>query len=143
MTKLLKASLLTMGIVSVMGLTACQSTPQQSQAKQHTPNGERHFKGPHGQWHGADRHHKGPRAHDRRAPLTAEQRAELDKKRSERLAQYQAKRDAIAKACEGKVGQTIAIKVGEKTVNGTCQVNFKPERLTPQKVENSTTPANS
>jgi hypothetical protein len=66
--------------------------------------------------------------------MTEEQKAAMQTRRAER----QATMEALQKACEGKVGQTISIKVGEKTFDGTCQVRFKPTRtdktVTDQKV---------
>lgn len=141
MKNLIKASLLSVGILSVMGLTACQSNPQQAQAKQQMQNkGERQFhkderRHEHARGHHHQQRHFGGRGDDRRTPLTAEQRAEFEKKRTERLAQHQAQRAAIAKACEGKAGQNITVKIGEKSIEGSCQVQFRPtrpERLTPK-----------
>ena len=139
MTKLLKASLLSVGILSVMGLTACQSTPQSANAKQQMhQKGDRYaHHGDRKHWQGHSGHHeKHMRMHkSERTPLTAEQRAEFEKKRTERLAQHQAQRDAITKACEGKAGQKVSLQVSNKTIEGTCEVQFRPtrpERLNPR-----------
>lgn len=139
----IKVALLSVGLLSLMGLTACQSTPTHTQTQQNkVAKGEEHRYG--------DRHHhahdrrgmharaahaqhlqhrgfSGP-GEDRRAPMTAEQRGAFEKVRAERQAQRTAHRQAIQDACAGKIGQEIAIKIGEKPVNGTCQVNFRPTR---------------
>ena len=129
MKKSIKASLVVVGLTSLLGLTACQSTPQASQAKaQNVTKSERHFKGEgrhHFKGHNY-RHHdfRGQRGELRRGPLTEEQKATFEKLRADR----QAKFEALQKACEGKAGQDIAVKFGENTIEGTCQVNFKPKR---------------
>ncbi|QIO06833.1 hypothetical protein [Acinetobacter shaoyimingii] len=72
--------------------------------------------------------HKGPQQN--REPLTDAKRAELTQKFDARLAKLQQRQQAIAQACQGqKVGQTVQIKVGEKTLNGQCQVRFQPNAI--------------
>lgn len=61
-------------------------------------------------------------------PLTDAKRAELTKQFDQRLAERQAKQQAIMKACQGKTdGSTVAIKVGEQQINGKCEVRFQPK----------------
>ncbi|OTG80856.1 hypothetical protein B9T33_07705 [Acinetobacter sp. ANC 5054] len=61
-------------------------------------------------------------------PMTDAQRAELTKQFDQRLAQRQAKQQAIAKACQGKTdGTAVAFKVGEQQINGKCEVRFQPK----------------
>lgn len=62
--------------------------------------------------------------------LTDAKRAELTKAYDQRLAQRQAQQQALAKACVGQShGKAVQIKVGEKTLNGQCQVHFQPEKM--------------
>lgn len=59
--------------------------------------------------------------------LTDAKRAELVKQYDQRLAQHQARQQAMANACNGKTaGQTVQIKLGDKSVNGQCSLRFKP-----------------
>ena len=59
--------------------------------------------------------------------LTDAKRAELVKQYDQRLAQRQARQQAMANACNGKTtGQTVQIKLGDKSVNGQCSLRFKP-----------------
>ena len=61
-------------------------------------------------------------------PLTDTKRAELTKQFDQRLAERQAKQQAIMKACQGKTdGSAVAIKVGEQQINGKCEVRFQPK----------------
>ena len=61
-------------------------------------------------------------------PLTDAKRAELTKQFDQRLAERQAKQQAIMKACQGKTdGSAVAIKVGEQQINGKCEVRFQPK----------------
>ena len=59
--------------------------------------------------------------------LTDAQRAEMVKQFDQRLAQRQAQQQAIAQACQGKAnGSAVQIKAGERTIDGKCEVRFKP-----------------
>ena len=59
--------------------------------------------------------------------LTDAKRAELVKQYDQRLAQRQARQQAMANACNGKIaGQTVKIKLGDKSVNGQCSLRFRP-----------------
>ena len=70
---------------------------------------------------------RGPMGQQQREPLTDAKRAELTKQFDQRLAERQAREQAIVKACQGqKDGKAVQIKIGEKTVNGQCQVRFQP-----------------
>lgn len=71
---------------------------------------------------------RGPMHQQQREPLTDAQRAEMTKKFDQRLAERQAREQAIFKACQGqKDGKAVQIKLGEQTVNGQCQVRFQPK----------------
>ena len=61
-------------------------------------------------------------------PLTDAKRAELTQQFDQRLAERQAKQQAIAKACLGKAdGAAVQIKAGGQTINGKCEVRFQPK----------------
>lgn len=145
MKNILKATALSVGLLSIMGLTACQSQAPAYQAKQNmSEKGDRHFKGEHrshahahdrrdgdrrgGDHHGADRRGFedgrgfGPRDGQRRGPRTEEQKAQFEKMQTERQQQFK----ALQTACQNNVGKTISVKVGEKTIQGQCQVQFRP-----------------
>lgn len=63
--------------------------------------------------------------------LTDAKRAEMVKQYDQRLAQRQARQQAIASACTGKTaGQQVQIKLGEQAVNGQCLLRFKPNAVT-------------
>ncbi|GAA5016512.1 hypothetical protein GCM10023206_28330 [Acinetobacter puyangensis] len=119
-----KASLMSLTILSAIGLTACQSSATA------TPE-----KPPKNLQHRADDLRKpfdreGKRLHK----LTAEERAKFEEKMQEHRAQRDADRKALQQACEGKAGQTISVKLGDQSVEGKCEVRFqptKPERLQP------------
>ena len=115
----LKIAVASLGLVSIVGLAACQSQPKPAD---HADRKE--MRGDHK--HRFDKGHKkdGHRFEKHKA-MTEEQKAAMQTRRAERQATMQ----ALQKACEGKVGQTISVKVGEKTFDGTCQVRFKPIRM--------------
>ena len=115
----LKIAVASLGLVSIVGLAACQSQPKPADRAD-----RKEMRGDHK--HRFDKgHKKDGHRFDKRKALTAEQKAEMQTRRAERHATMQ----ALQKACEGKVGQTISVKVGEKTFDGTCQVRFKPTRM--------------
>ena len=61
-------------------------------------------------------------------PLTDAKRAELTQQFDQRLAERQAKQQAIAKACLGKAdGAAVQIKAGGQTIDGKCEVRFQPK----------------
>lgn len=61
-------------------------------------------------------------------PLTDAKRAELTQKFEQRLAERQARQQAIAQACQGQThGKAVQIKLGEQTLNGQCEVRFQPK----------------
>ena len=136
MMNTLKIALASLGLVSIVGLAACQSQPKPADRSDHHPD-RKEMRGDDMRHHNKD-HHKGfdhkhgkdgrdhdGRRFDKRIALTAEQKAAMQTRRAERHATMQ----ALQKACEGKVGQTISVKVGEKDFDGTCQVRFKPTRM--------------
>ena len=133
MKTIAKTALVSMGLVSVLGLTACQSTSQVQKDK--AAKSERGYKGDaRGHFSKEHRHHHAMRGEGRhgmpmrRSPMTAEQKQQFEKMQAER----KAKVDALQQACDGKAGQTISVKIGEQTFNGKCQVSFRPDRPQPK-----------
>ena len=108
MNNVSKIAMLTATILTMGSLAACQSTSAPD------PMHDRPMMdGAHGK-------------HFKRHPLTPEQRAEMQQRRAERQAQF----EQIQQACVGKtVGQAIQVKVGDKTIDGTCQIRFKPNKM--------------
>lgn len=110
MNKLSKVVMLAATVVTMGSLAACQSTtgPQEPPARHmmdDAPQGKHFMK---------------------RHKLIPEQRAEMQQRRAERQAQF----EQIQQACVGKtVGQAIQVKVGDKTIDGTCQIRFKPNKM--------------
>ncbi|MCU4358334.1 hypothetical protein [Acinetobacter ursingii] len=103
MKKFSKIAIVTATLVTMGSLAACQSTNAPQEPPSHHMMGD----GPQGKH--AMKHHK----------LTPEQRAE-------RQAQF----EQIQQACVGKVaGQAIQVKMGDKTIDGTCQLHFKPNKM--------------
>lgn len=95
---LVSASVLTMG-----ALTACQSNP-----------------GPKDKQDGRPMMHHGH--HEKMSP---EQREQFKQMRAER---HEFKKQAKS-ACDNKAaGTAVQIKVGDKTIDGTCAINFRPDR---------------
>ena len=139
----LKIAVASLGLVSIVGLAACQSQPKPIDRADLHPD-HKEMRDDHK--HRFDKgHKKDGHGFDKRKAMTEEQKAAMQTRRAERQATMQ----ALQKACEGKVGQTISVKVGEKTFDGTCQVRFKPTRMdktvTDQKVAPvaPTAPANN
>lgn len=97
-----KVALVTASVLSVGALTACQSTSStQEQSRM---------------MHGEYKHRMSP-----------EQREQMQQMR----AQHRDIRNQAQKACDGKaVGQTVQIKAGEKTVDGTCNTIFIADQKT-------------
>lgn len=107
MPSMTKLALVTTGVLSMGALTACQSTPTPQDV---SPKAHSHQK-----------HH----ADSRGQHLTPEQREQFKQARAER---QQVMRQ-IQQACEGKAaGQTVQIKANDKSINGSCQVRFVPDR---------------
>lgn len=109
MNKMAKITLCMATVISMGSLAACQSTmPPQD------PNAPKMMDGPAGKhWM---KHYK----------LTPEQRADMQQRRAERKAEF----EQIQKACTGQaVGQTIQVKMGDKTIDGTCELRFKPSKM--------------
>ena len=115
MTKnlILAASLISMSI-----LTACQSTT----AATEKPSEHRMM----GKHHGGDQ--RGHRHHMKRMTpenMTTEQRARWEQHQAERQAHF----EQMQKACEGKSsGQPVQMKMGEKTIEGSCEMRFQPNK---------------
>ena len=102
MKALTKIALVTTGLLSMGALTACQST----QAPQTDKNAQSMVHGKH--------HHK----------MSPEKREKMQKMREQRKAVH----EQMQKACDGQaVGYTTQIKVGDKAIDGTCQLVFKAD----------------
>ncbi|KAA8731653.1 hypothetical protein F4V57_12070 [Acinetobacter qingfengensis] len=115
MSTWLKTSMMTLALASVVGLTACQSnTAPHNDRPDHLPKSAHNDK------------QRPPLPHSGKPfdKMTDQEKAAFQ----QRMQEHQAKREALDKACEGKVGQTISVKVGDKTLEGKCEVNFKPNR---------------
>ena len=100
MTKiaLVTASLLSMGV-----LTACQSTQGPKEEHQGRMMGDHH-------------------GHNKMSP---EEREQMKLMR----AQHKEMRKQIQEACNGKtIGQSVQVKAGDKTLEGTCNIVFKADR---------------
>ena len=92
-----KLGLISLSIFSVGALSACQSTQSQS-----LDNNERH----------------------RHAQLTAEQKQQHQTHRTERKQAFA----QMQKACDGKkLGESVQLQVGDKSIAGQCQMTFKPD----------------
>ncbi|OTG84703.1 hypothetical protein [Acinetobacter sp. ANC 4648] len=103
MKSMTKIALITASIISIGGLTACQSS---------TTSKDNYGSPMMGQ-HKGDRH------------ISPEQREQMQQMR----AQHKMMREQIKKACDGKtVGETVQINAGDKTLNGTCSIVFKADR---------------
>lgn len=107
-----KIALFSAAIVTMGSLAACQSNPQ-------TPSSEHHMMqdGP------RDGHHR-----MKHREFTPEQKAAWEQHRAERQARF----EQIQKACEGKAnGQAVNVQVGDRTLEGTCNLRFEPKRPQP------------
>jgi len=104
-----KIALFSAAIVTMGSLAACQSTPQTSNSDHHMmQDGPR------------DGHHR-----MKHREFTPEQKAAWEQHRAERKARF----EQIQKACEGKAnGQAVNVQVGDKTLEGTCNLRFEPKR---------------
>ncbi|MGE8559393.1 MAG: hypothetical protein ACN6NJ_00350 [Acinetobacter sp.] len=61
-------------------------------------------------------------------PLTDAKRAELTKQFDQRLAERQAKQQAMLKACQGQAnGKAVQLKVGAQSIDGKCEIRFHPK----------------
>ena len=106
MKAMTKIVLVTASVMSMGALTACQST----QGSKDDHQGRMMDRQNHNQ-----QHHK----------MSPEQREEMKQMRAQRKEM----REQIQKACDGKtVGQTIQVKVGQQSVDGTCNMIFKADR---------------
>ncbi|MEG0483302.1 MAG: hypothetical protein RR575_10080 [Acinetobacter sp.] len=103
MKAMTKIALVTASLLSMGALTACQST--QGPKDEH----QGHMMGGH---HG----------HNKMSPEEREQMKQM-------RAQHKEMREQMQKACDGKtIGQTVQIKAGDKTIDGTCNIVFKADR---------------
>lgn len=60
--------------------------------------------------------------------LTDAKRAELTQQYAQRLAERQARQEAMVKTCQGQTdGKAVQLKVGTQTVDGKCMVHFQPK----------------
>lgn len=104
MNKISKLALVCATVLSMGSLVACQSSSNLNTTAQDNQH-------PYGAKHGK---HRGQ-------PMTAEQKAEFEKRRAE--FEKQAKQ-----ACDGKVGQTVKFTLDDKTIEGTCEIGIKREK---------------
>ena len=112
MNTMSKIAILTASVLSVGALTACQTTTAPKDAK-----GPHQFDGRH-----ADRM-------DRK--MSPEQREAFKARQEQRKQAF----EQIKKACDGKaVGQAVQVKLGEKTIDGSCAIHFKPTVKTCRKI---------
>ncbi|TXJ06123.1 MAG: hypothetical protein E6Q25_10040 [Acinetobacter sp.] len=111
---------LTFALLATLGLAACQS-PSSTKAHTHRTT-TTHANMPEKM---AEHMRKEQRGWKK---LTPEQRAEFQKKAEQRRTERQARFEMLQKACEGKAGQTINVKLNDKTVEGQCEVHFRPTR---------------
>ncbi|WP_425918883.1 hypothetical protein [Acinetobacter sp. TSRC1-2] len=74
-------------------------------------------------------------------PLTDAKRAELTRQFDQRLAEHQAKQQAMLKACQGQPnGKAVQVKVGAQSIEGKCKVRFLPQApvtVTPSPVKSA------
>lgn len=104
MKTMTKIALVTASLLSMGALTACQST--QGPKEDH----QGHMMGEH-----RGHHHK----------MSPEEREQMKQMR----AQHKEMRQQMQKACDGKtIGQTVQVKAGDKTLDGTCNIVFKADR---------------
>ena len=102
-----KIALVSASVISIGALTACQST---NTVKDKDSDHARMMH---------DHHQK----HDHK--MTPEQRKQFQQTRAERKQVF----EQIQKACDNKaVGQSVQIKAGDKTIDGTCSMRFKADR---------------
>jgi hypothetical protein len=113
MNSMTKIALVGASVLSIGALTACQST---NTVKDKDSNHARMMH---------DHHQK----HDHK--MMPEQREQFQQTRAER----QQMMKSIKIACDGKaVGSAVQIKAGEKTINGTCVMQFSPDRAEMKKM---------
>ena len=118
MPTMTKLALVTASVLSMGALTACQSTPTPQDVGPTAHGYQKH--------HGHQKHH----ADKRGQHLTPEQREQFKQGRAER----QQVMKQIQQACEGKAaGQTVQIKANDKSINGSCQIRFVPDRAAMKK----------
>lgn len=111
MNSMIKIALVGTCILSLGALTACQSGHS---VKENDPARMMH-----------DHHSQ----HERK--MTAEQREQFKQAHHERKQVF----EQIQKACDGKAaGTTVQIQAGDKTLDGTCSMTFKPEHKVGQKM---------
>lgn len=103
MKTMTKIALVTASLLSMGALTACQSTQGPKEEHQGRMMGDHRG------------HHK----------MSPEEREQMKQMR----AQHKEMRQQMQKACDGKtIGQTVQIKAGDQTLEGTCNIVFKADR---------------
>ncbi|TQR66025.1 hypothetical protein E2K73_08660 [Acinetobacter sp. RF15A] len=109
MKAMTKVGLIGASIVSMGLLSACQSTSQVPDSKEH-PHMMKHHE-----------QHAAKKAHQ----LSPEQREHYRAMRTERMQLGK----QMQQACEGKtIGSTVQVKAGDKTIEGQCNIFFKADR---------------
>ena len=67
--------------------------------------------------------------------MTEEQRVQVKQQFEQKRAERQTQMETIQKSCEGQAnGKTVQVKIGEKTLSGTCVVKFQPQNPIQQNV---------
>ncbi len=121
-----KIVMLGASLFTLTALTACQSPHSERDGMRHSMYGMHHdmqmmsdderaemMAGMHEQHHMKYRN------------LSPEQRAEWEKRHAEHRAYF----EQMHKACEGKkAGQSIQLKLGEKMIEGSCELKFQPKQ---------------
>lgn len=111
-----RLGLISLSLVAVATLTACQST-----ATQHGKAEKQHQHGnPDGQYHKGQAHRG---HHDRN--MTPEQKQQWKQQSAGRKQLFK----DMQQACDGKaLGQSVQLKAGDQVVSGQCQMMFKPDQ---------------
>lgn len=110
MKQIAKIAMLCTSLVAMGGLVACQSTSSANQKSEHRmmKHGDQRDEG-----------RGGERGHSGKKHMTEEENAQHEQHRAAFEAQ-------VKQACAGKEGQTVKLTIDNKTVEGTCEVKFKP-----------------
>lgn len=116
MKKMIKLGLMSIATMTVLGLTACQSNPPPVAENAMSAHKHDNF---------SNKNHPHDRKHGEK--LSKEEHQQRKAELEQKIATHRAERDALNKACQTKVGTNISVKIGEKTFEGSCEVQFKPK----------------
>ncbi|WP_273778527.1 hypothetical protein [Acinetobacter sp. GSS19] len=124
MNKMKKIAIFGASLLAVTALTACQSPHATQESAQHHMHA---MQQPMDMM--SDDQHRHMMAHMQEGQmgagreLTPEQRAAWEKHRAEHRTHF----EQVRKACEGKTaGQSVQVKLGDTTIQGTCELRFQP-----------------